>query len=53
MGLVALRRYPLKSALGEELDAVDVEPGGLTGDRDWACVDGADDTVGSAKHPRR
>ena len=53
MGLVALWRYPLKSALGEPLDSVDMEPGGLTGDRIWACVDGADGTVGSAKQPRR
>jgi hypothetical protein len=51
--IVALRRYPLKSALGEALDAADVDRTGLAGDRVWACVDGEDDTVGSAKHPRR
>jgi uncharacterized protein YcbX len=51
--IVALRRYPLKSALGEALDAADVDPTGLAGDRIWACVDGGDGTVGSAKHPRR
>ncbi|AGZ38996.1 MOSC domain-containing protein [Actinoplanes friuliensis] len=53
MKLVALRRYPLKSALGEHLDAADVEPTGLLGDRTWACVDVSDGTIGSAKHPRR
>ncbi|WP_030435109.1 MOSC domain-containing protein [Actinoplanes subtropicus] len=51
--IVALRRYPLKSARGESLTVARVEPGGLAGDRAWACVDPADGTVGSAKHPRR
>lgn len=51
--LLALRRYPLKSALGESLEAADLEPTGLAGDRTWACVDDQDNSVGSAKHPRR
>jgi uncharacterized protein YcbX len=51
--VVALWRYPLKSARGESLEAVDVEPGGLHGDRVWACIDCVDGTVGSAKHPTR
>lgn len=51
--IVALRRYPLKSALGESLDAAEVEQDGLRGDRIWACLDDQDGTVGSAKHPRR
>jgi len=51
--VTALRRYPLKSARGEALEAVDVEPGGLRGDRIWACIDRVDGTVGSAKHPAR
>jgi uncharacterized protein YcbX len=51
--LVALRRYPLKSALGESLEAAELEPGGLAGDRTWACVDAEDGSIGSAKHPRR
>jgi uncharacterized protein YcbX len=51
--LVALRRYPLKSALGESLEAAELEENGLAGDRIWACVDEEDNTVGSAKHPRR
>lgn len=50
---VELWRYPLKSARGEALDAVVVEPNGLAGDRRWACVDAGDATIGSAKHPRR
>jgi len=51
--VVALWRYPLKSALGESLTVVRVSPTGVAGDRDWACVDPADGTIGSAKHPRR
>ncbi|WP_232676260.1 MOSC domain-containing protein [Nocardioides sp. R-C-SC26] len=37
--LVELHRYPLKSGRGESLDAVDVEPWGLAGDRRWMVVD--------------
>jgi uncharacterized protein YcbX len=51
--LVGLFRYPLKSAQGESLEVADVEPGGLRGDRTWACLDDVDGTVGSAKHPQR
>ncbi|MER7894522.1 MOSC domain-containing protein [Micromonospora sp. NPDC094482] len=51
--VVALLRYPLKSAQGETLKVAAVEHGGLRGDRAWACLDGRDGTVGSAKHPRR
>jgi uncharacterized protein len=51
--VVGLFRYPLKSARGESLEAAAVEHGGLRGDRVWACLDGVDGTVGSAKHPRK
>jgi len=51
--VVALRRYPLKSARGESLTSAVVETSGLAGDRVWACVDPTDGTIGSAKHPRR
>ena len=51
--LVALRRYPLKSALGESPVAAELEQSGLAGDRTWACVDDEDGSFGSAKHPRR
>ena len=54
MGHVAsLFRYPLKSARGEQLRAVRVDVEGVRGDRGWACLDDADGTVGSAKHPDR
>jgi hypothetical protein len=34
-----LWRYPVKSLQGERLDAADVGPEGLTGDRQWALFD--------------
>ncbi len=51
--VVAIARYPLKSAGGERLDEVDLDRTGLPGDRTWACLDRGDGTVGSAKHPSR
>jgi len=51
--VASLFRYPLKSARGEQLRAVRVDVEGVRGDRSWACLDDADGTVGSAKHPDR
>lgn len=51
--VVAVWRYPLKSAQGEQLRSVVVDRSGLRGDRAWACMDPADGSIGSAKHPRR
>ncbi len=39
--VVALLRYPLKSAAGERLERADLEAGGLAGDRAW-LVEGPD-----------
>ncbi|MBS1877912.1 MAG: MOSC N-terminal beta barrel domain-containing protein [Actinobacteria bacterium] len=39
MGVLALLRYPVKAMLGESLDAVEVGPSGLRGDRGWVVVD--------------
>ena len=47
-----LRRYPVKSMLGEDLDEVAVTERGLWGDRRLAVVDRATGRVASAKHPR-
>ncbi|MFF4386191.1 MOSC domain-containing protein [Streptomyces sp. NPDC001552] len=53
MGTVtALRRYPVKSMLGEALTTVWVTQEGLSGDRVFAVLDEAG-AVGSAKHPRK
>lgn len=50
---VSLRRYPVKSMQGEELNAVRVGPLGLQGDRAWALIDGETGKVVSAKNPRK
>jgi MOSC domain-containing protein len=48
----ALWRYPVKSMLGEELDALDLNKGGVVGDRAYALRDRETGKVASAKHPR-
>lgn len=53
LGTVAvLRRYPVKSMLGEELAACDVTSRGLAGDRELALVHRETGKVASAKDPR-
>ena len=47
-----LWRYPVKSMRGERVDASEVGPTGLQGDRAYAVVDVETGKVGSAKHPR-
>ena len=51
--IVSLWRYPVKSMMGEELNAADVTQGGLLGDRAYALVDSSDGKVASAKNPRK
>lgn len=51
--IVSLWRYPVKSMLGEELNAAEVTKGGLVADRAYALVDRADGKVASAKNPRK
>ena len=53
LGTVAvLRRYPVKSMLGEELRACDVTGSGLVGDRVFGLVHRETGKVASAKNPR-
>ena len=47
-----LWRFPVKSMLGEELDAVDLSEGGVIGDRAYAVRDRETGKVASAKHPK-
>lgn len=47
-----LWRYPVKSLVGEELAAAEVDRRGLRGDRSWALHD-ADGRIGSGKSTRR
>ena len=51
--VVALWRYPVKSMMGEELNASAVTERGLLGDRAYALVDRSDGKVASAKNPRK
>lgn len=51
--VVSLWRYPVKSMLGEELNAAEVSSRGLLGDRAYALVDSSDGKVASAKNPRK
>jgi hypothetical protein len=50
--VAALRRYPVKSMLGEDVDAGDVTFTGLAGDRRLAVVSRATGKIASAKFPR-
>jgi uncharacterized protein len=51
--VVALWRYPVKSMIGEELNASEVTERGLVGDRQFAVVDQATGKVAGAKNPRK
>jgi uncharacterized protein YcbX len=48
----ALSRFPVKSMLGEALDAADIDQGGLVGDRAYAIRDRQTGKIASAKHPK-
>jgi hypothetical protein len=50
--IAEIRRFPVKSMLGEVVPAADVDPRGLAGDRLWAVRD-PDGKVGSGKNTRR
>ncbi len=51
--VVSLWRYPVKSMMGEELNASEVTDHGLRGDRAYALVDPSNGKVASAKNPRK
>jgi uncharacterized protein YcbX len=51
--VVSLWRYPVKSMMGEELNATEVTERGLLGDRTYALVDSSDGKVATAKNPRK
>lgn len=48
----ALRRYPVKSMLGEQCDALSISPLGVAGDRRYAYIDEETGRVATAKNPR-
>ncbi|MBD2090150.1 MOSC domain-containing protein [Microcoleus sp. FACHB-1515] len=51
--IVSMWRYPVKSMLGEELNATEVAERGLMGDRAYALVDAETGKIISAKLPRK
>jgi len=51
--VVSLWRYPVKSMMGEELNASGVTEHGLLGDRAYALVDPSDGKIVTAKNPRK
>ena len=51
--VVSLWRYPVKSMMGEELNAAGVTERGLLGDRAYALMDPTTGRVVSAKNPRK
>jgi len=51
--IVSLWRYPVKSMMGEELNATEITTDGLLGDRAYALVDSQDGKVATAKNPRK
>lgn len=51
--VVSMWRYPVKSMLGEELNATEVMERGLLGDRAYALVDAETGAIISAKLPRK
>jgi uncharacterized protein YcbX len=50
--VTTLRRYPVKSMLGEDLETASLTPAGLQGDRAVAVIDRATGNVATAKHPK-
>lgn len=51
--VLSMWRYPVKSMLGEEIDAASVGERGVAGDRAYALVDVETGKIVSAKNPRR
>jgi MOSC domain-containing protein len=51
--VISLWQYPVKSMMGEELNATEVTERGLLGDRLYALVDSSDGKVATAKNPRK
>ncbi len=51
--VVSLWRYPVKSMMGEELNAAEIAERGLLGDRVYALMDPTSGKVASAKNPAK
>jgi uncharacterized protein YcbX len=51
--VVGLWRYPVKSMMGEELNAAELTDRGIVGDRRFALVDRSTGKIAGAKNPRK
>lgn len=51
--IVSLHKYPVKSMMGEELNACYVTPKGIYGDRSFAVIDNNTGILANAKHPKK
>jgi MOSC domain-containing protein len=49
--VTVLRRYPVKSMLGEDLQSAEISSSGLAGDRVAALIDVESGRIATAKHP--
>lgn len=49
--VVSLWRYPVKSMMGEELNAADITEKGMVGDRKYALIDTSTGKLANAKNP--
>ena len=49
----AVWRFPVKSMVGEQLDAAELSEGGIVGDRAFAVRDTETGKIASAKHPKQ
>ena len=53
MKVISIRRYPVKSMMGEELNACDITKKGLYGDRAYGVVDQETGKLANAKNPKK
>jgi len=53
LSLASLWRYPVKSMMGEELNASVITDNGMLGDRAYALLDAETDKIVSAKNPKK
>lgn len=51
--VVSLRRYPIKSMMGEELNACDITSKGVYGDRTYGVIDTETGKLANAKNPKK
>jgi uncharacterized protein YcbX len=51
--IASIYRYPVKSMMGEELNATEVTAKGVRGDRAYALADAETGKVASAKNPSK